>query len=310
MMARYRCYGLELEADRALPWFFPGTPGAAPDVHITLGAWPEVVRAPGAPRYVSESVADDGAAALVIHDAIVAGAAGTVLEYADGCRFAMSGRGDRLHAVWPAHYTLEDVMTYLSGPVLGYGACRRGRFALHASAVRIGGRAIAFAGDGGAGKSTLAAAVVAAGADAITDDVTVVGADAVCTVPAGYGTIRLWDASVQALYGSGTTPPLLTPNWTKRGVAFAPVPDTPLGVVCVLGDPSAPPAMEPLAPAEAVIALSRLAFAARWMTRAELAASFADAARVGFAVPVVRLHGARRDLAACVAAVRRLASDW
>lgn len=310
MTARYRCYGLELEADRELPWFFPGTPARPVDVRLALGDWPDVARVAGAPRYVSESVADDGAAALVIHDALVAGTPGTVLEYADGCRFALSGRGDMLHAVWPAHYTLEDVLTYLSGPVLGYAVRRLGRFALHASAVRVGGRAVAFAGDGGAGKSTLAAAVVAAGADAITDDVTVVGADAACTVPAGYGTIRLWDASVQALYGPGTAPPLLTPNWTKRGVAFAPVPDTPLGVVCVLGDPAAPPAVEPLAPAEAVIALSRLAFAARWMTREELAASFADAARVASAVRVVRLHGARRDLAACVAALHRLAADW
>ena len=47
---------------------------------------------------------------------------------------------------------------------------RQGRFVLHASAVDIGGAAIAFAGASGFGKSTLAAAFAAAGNPFLTDD--------------------------------------------------------------------------------------------------------------------------------------------
>ena len=61
----------------------------------------------------------------------------------------------------------------LLGPVMAVYLHLIGRLVLHASAVQRQGRAIAFVGDKGAGKSTTAAACLRAGADLITDDLLV-----------------------------------------------------------------------------------------------------------------------------------------
>ena len=58
----------------------------------------------------------------------------------------------------------------LEGNVLAVLLLLAGECVLHASAVRVGSRAVAFAGGSGAGKSTLAALCCAAGADFLADD--------------------------------------------------------------------------------------------------------------------------------------------
>jgi hypothetical protein len=58
----------------------------------------------------------------------------------------------------------------LLGPVMALLMHQRERLVLHASAVRVGGRLIVFAGDKGAGKSTTTAAAVERGHALFTDD--------------------------------------------------------------------------------------------------------------------------------------------
>jgi hypothetical protein len=58
----------------------------------------------------------------------------------------------------------------LAGNVLAIVLGLRGSFVLHASAVELGGAAIAFAGPSGAGKSTVAALLCAAGGAIVGDD--------------------------------------------------------------------------------------------------------------------------------------------
>jgi hypothetical protein len=90
--------------------------------------------------------------------------------------------------------------SYLLGPVLAVICYLRGALPLHASALRVAGRAIAIAGKSGAGKSTLAAALSRRGHSLITDDISV------CTgfpqrpllLPT-YSALRLNDASLRAL---------------------------------------------------------------------------------------------------------------
>lgn len=58
-----------------------------------------------------------------------------------------------------------------AGTVLAAICQLNGRLVLHASAVAVGGSAVAFVGDSGAGKSTLAAMACLGGAELVTDDV-------------------------------------------------------------------------------------------------------------------------------------------
>lgn len=79
--------------------------------------------------------------------------------------------------------------------------CHRGRMVLHASAVELaGGRAVAFTGPSGVGKSTLASAFLAAGDGLITDDCLLLEnrSGAVQALPS-YPSLRLWPDSARVL---------------------------------------------------------------------------------------------------------------
>jgi Serine kinase of the HPr protein, regulates carbohydrate metabolism len=100
---------------------------------------------------------------------------------------------------------------------MGFALLLRGYVSLHASAVAVQGSAIAFVGPAGAGKSTTAAALANFGYHVITEDVvTLRQIDNSFNVEPGYPCIRLWPASVAALYGTNADLPRLTPTWDKR----------------------------------------------------------------------------------------------
>lgn len=76
----------------------------------------------------------------------------------------------------------------------------QGKLVIHASAVEIGGAAVAFVGSTGAGKSTLAASFALAGHPFLTDDGLVVEADGedFMALPS-HPSVRLWADSERAL---------------------------------------------------------------------------------------------------------------
>jgi hypothetical protein len=93
------------------------------------------------------------------------------LRYWDGSEFLVDRPGTHVWARWPAAIPAGEIEMCLLGPIIGFVLHLRGTPCLHGSAVAVDGRAVAFLGHSGAGKSTTAAAFVRAGLPALTDDV-------------------------------------------------------------------------------------------------------------------------------------------
>jgi hypothetical protein len=82
----------------------------------------------------------------------------------------ISPRGDRVTCA-PPGVAAWRWQRFLVGRVLPWAAVLRGREVFHASAVRVGDRAIAFVAPTGGGKTSLALRMVLGGAGFVTDDV-------------------------------------------------------------------------------------------------------------------------------------------
>jgi hypothetical protein len=292
---RYRLYGLAAEVDRPIPGLEPEPFTAPAELRIWMGRAPAEVFPPGAaeePWYVSPRLTAADEPTVVVHRR----ADGAFrLRYADGCEYHVDAAGTHVACAWPAHYTVEDAATYLLGPVLGLVLRLRGIPALHASAVAIGGTALAIVGSAGAGKSTTAAALAARGHAVVADDVLALrGTESAVLAQPAYPHLRLWPDVVPALYGPGAELPLLTPNWSKRllrvDAAFHPDP-LPLGAVYVLAareDGPDAPRLEPMGGVEGVLALVANAYVGWFPDRAAQARELEMLGRVAGTVPLVR----------------------
>ena len=94
----------------------------------------------------------------------------------------------------------DDLSIFVSGTAFGILLHQRGRIVLHASAVRVGERAVLFCGPSGAGKSTLAAALGRSGFALVSDDICAldVGDRATSVEPDGRQ-LKLWSESIEGL---------------------------------------------------------------------------------------------------------------
>jgi energy-coupling factor transporter ATP-binding protein EcfA2 len=141
-------------------------------------------------------------------------------QYGDGTEFLIQRSPLHIWANWPDSLTLEDTATYLLGPVLAFVLRLQGLLCLHASAIAIGGSAIAFVGATGAGKSTTAAAFAQCGYPVLSDDVVAIyWQEDVPWVHPAYPRLRLWPESVGFLYGDRDRLPAIVPThptWDKR----------------------------------------------------------------------------------------------
>ena len=214
----YRCsmYGLGVVSNEIIPGV-PPTPTASDDICITfssLPSWLDEVSTNQIETYVADYNDECGNPVLRMF---------SVLEgkyfrftYSDQTEFLVDQCGTEVWAKWAEPLTIEDTATYLLGPVMGFVMLLRGVVCLHASAIAVGDKAIALLGPAGSGKSTTAAAFSERGYSVLAEDVvTLDDRGRSFLVRPGYPCIRLWPASVKALYGSETHLPKLTPNWDK-----------------------------------------------------------------------------------------------
>jgi dephospho-CoA kinase len=119
--------------------------------------------------------------------------------------------------------------------VFGILLHQRGDFVLHASAVRVGDRAMLFAGSSGAGKSTMAAALVKRGYPMITDDVCAISIKKgdVPRVLSDGRQLKLWANSVERLELAGAKGAAVRNKIQKFYVTPAATDDTPLPIGAV-----------------------------------------------------------------------------
>ena len=159
-MFRYRIGGLTVASDVEMPGLHPAPAGEAVDVSIRRGPVPEQL---------------DGATASGPTWAIAE--ARFLLRLPGVARFLLTG-GEAIAYQLEADSDADDLTAFLTGSVFGILLHQRGLAVLHASGVKVNGRAVLFLGPSGAGKSTLATALVKQGYPLVTDDFCVVDADA------------------------------------------------------------------------------------------------------------------------------------
>jgi hypothetical protein len=187
----YRLFGLEVHSEIELGELVAVTPGR-PDLRIVLGR-------------IAQEI-DSGPSGRSFRF----GANERLLCWPAVGKFLL--RGGREIVVDPADGVEHRLLAFpLLGPVMALTMHDRGAFVLHASAVSVDGRGAGFLGDKGAGKSTTAAAMIAAGHSLVTDDVLAMSAQgAAYLAEAAFPQVKLASDAAAAISVSGaeTQPPV------------------------------------------------------------------------------------------------------
>lgn len=183
-MQFYQVSGLSVASEIVLPGLISGGAGEmAPEVTIRRGPVPETL---------------DGATASGPTWQI----AGKqfLMRIPDIARFLLKNGNEIVFAA-ESDAKAADIPIFILGTVFGILLHQREQIVLHASAVRVNGRAVLFAGASGAGKSTIAAALAQRGYPLVTDDF--------CTVSINKGSaplvypdgrqLKLWAQAIERL---------------------------------------------------------------------------------------------------------------
>lgn len=300
---RYPCsiYGLGVLANRIVPTV-PPSPITSVDLVLSFGTLPawlnRIDHTQVEPSYVADY--NDEAGEPMLRVFRLAGGNYYHFRYSDQTEFVLDHRGTRIWARWPEPLTIEDTATYLLGPIMGFVLLLRGHVSLHAGAVAIGDCAIALVGAAGSGKSTTAAAFSDRGFSILAEDVlTLDDRGNRFLVRPAYPCIRLWPASVRALYGTEDHLPKLTPNWDKCFLDLTARPEQfqraplPLAAIYELGERSEEPRapfVEPLDKTTGLISLIANTYSADLTDKQMRAVQFDLLSRVLNNVPIRRLR--------------------
>ena len=284
---QHRAAGLIISADRALPGFVAAAQQQESDVCIHLGVRPHWHDASSTPMYAAD-YADAGGVPIV---RVSRSPEGFHFQYADQTCIWIHASGADVWCTWPESASLEDTCTYLSGPILSLLLRIRGALSLHASAVQIGSGAIGFVGAHDAGKSTLAAALGAAGCRVVTDDVLHVRAEGARWMAEPFASmLRLWPDGAHLALGAGAELPAIAAGWDKRalhlggeiGAASAPL---PLIALAWLAPRGSEPAIEPLSAGTALVHLAANSSAGHLLDSASRAVEFSALSSLVRCVP-------------------------
>jgi hypothetical protein len=301
---RYSVFGSSLYSNLSIPGLPVSTSALnLPEIHVHLGLSPypklhaEPVLCSEKLSYVTSYTDNSGEPALRVWD--VAQGAYRRLAYSDGTQFWLDRKASNIWAVWQEQSSLENVFSYLLGPILGLALRLQGTICLHASAVAFADRCVAFVGPEGAGKSTTAAGFARLGCGILSDDIVglVEREGRFCVLPA-YPHLCLWPESVEMLYGSRDSLPRLVHDWEKRQLALGNDANRfedrtlPLEAIYLLEARRSAPAPKLIAVAapEALLSLVANTYATNLIDRDLRSEEFAVLSRLVCSVPVRRIQ--------------------
>jgi hypothetical protein len=239
--------------------------------------------------------------------------------YCDGAEFVIDATASEIFGISRSALTLDDLLVYLQGPILGFVLRLRGTTCLHASAASFDGRAFGIMGAGGGGKSTSAAILARMGLPVLTDDVlALVDRDTAFEVQPGLPRVLLWSESVRALFGDPEALPRIVGTWDKRyldltlpGYRFAQQ-ATPLAALYALGErlaPDAPTQITELRGAEAMPYLLANTYANDFLDAGQRARELEVLCRLASHLPV-RLVRAPDDRARATDVCEAILADF
>jgi hypothetical protein len=173
----YRLAGFKFVSDielcELLPW--DGRPEAPVEVVLRIGKVPPQLEAPDYVGSFWQTKGRDRYLAAWPYEAriLIENGSEVTVEPVDGTDAA-------------------DMRSLLMGPIQAVLWHQRGLLPLHASVIGINGKAVALAGPGGAGKSTLAVALARKGHHVMADDICIVDMASGADVLPGTARLRLW----------------------------------------------------------------------------------------------------------------------
>lgn len=294
-----------------------GAGGAPADITIHAGMHPEWHDEPLDRERILRQADVADADATVTDAGWVRGGDGLRIRYSEGATFWIAASLTDVWLAFEPPLTAVDAAHFLLEPVLAFVLRMRQTLVLHASGVEMDGAAVAFCGPPGAGKSTIAAACMAARGALLSDDVLAVemrdGGPTGWVAHRGTGMLRLWDDTVQTFLEDADSVPTFSATWNKRVVdpnslgGRAVAADVPLALVCVLGGTTAgATTVQPLVGSAAFQNLVVNTAASFLHDHARRAEELRQLSQLIAAVPVVRLVAPRdyTHIGAVVEAVR------
>jgi hypothetical protein len=292
----YRLYGVALRSSLALP-FARGSDVTFAELEVNEGG-------PDFFTELTDTFEVPDTSVQWLHDVPLADGS-RYLRWSGLFQFLISNDGLRVTGNSLDAASRESFYAYLFGQVLSIALVKQGIEPLHATTVVIDGQAVAFLGDCGYGKSSLAAAFLRAGHPVLTDDLLVLRPDAgAWYAHAGPARIKLFPEIAGSLLGkdvSGTplnrlTPKLIIP--LESGPAHWPEP-VALKAIYVLNRPNAVRSsgvrITRLKPRRALMELLTNTFESTTTDKPRLERQFRFAADVARQIPV-KLLSYRRTL--------------
>lgn len=198
----YFAFGLHIASELECPELLPADP-APPDVWVRLGPTGDTLGDPPPGKVIVDAGPD-------------------VMQFVldEVGRYSITG-GDQIVIQRFPQAGDDKLRIYLLGAAFGALLYQRGFFPLHGSAIETSHGAVAFTGDSGNGKSTMAAAFHQRGCRILADDVCAIRLDDAgqpVVVPA-FPQLNLWNDSLEKLGQTSTDLPRTRLYREKYGLA-------------------------------------------------------------------------------------------